>query len=362
MKRILLLVLVAITPYFTAVHAAQKISVENGDWSNPATWSPAGVPLFEDTVIINTNVVASENIDVVINYLIVNEGYTLSSEFTFGLRGNLLNYGTIDIEILGIGDGEFIINDGVLLSNTVATGNSESFENNGVIEVLTLAPTEALFENYGTIKAETVIVAELFKNHQAIFCEVAFETNDESEFINEAGAALVTSSFLTYDDATNNGDVSAFGWTHEAGIVTGETGKFCIEDCFVNRSTIEGTIDICDASPSEMCDMQLGTIAASVTLCETSPCIENLSINSETQITEINVFPNPTNGIVTLDLSSLNKISSLHIYNMNGQSLMEVFDLSSSTYTIDLGNLAKGTYICQIQNEELIWQQLIVVH
>ncbi|MCC7454475.1 MAG: T9SS type A sorting domain-containing protein, partial [Crocinitomix sp.] len=216
-----------------------------------------------------------------------------------------------------------------------------------------------LFENYGTIKAETVSTSGLFKNHQAIFCEVAFEIS--AEFINEAGAALVTLSFVTYGDVTNNGDVSAFGWTHDYGIATGETGKFCVEDCFVNFSTIEGTIDICDASPDGICDLNMGTIAGSVTLCESSPCIINLSINNETQITEINAFPNPTNGLVTLDLSSLNKISSLQIYNMNGQSLMEVFDPSSSIYTIDLGNLAKGTYICQIQNEELIWQQLIVV-
>lgn len=48
----------------TISFAVTKTSISNGNWSNASTWSPSGVPLATDDVIINTNVILDQNISI----------------------------------------------------------------------------------------------------------------------------------------------------------------------------------------------------------------------------------------------------------------------------------------------------------
>jgi hypothetical protein len=41
--------------------AAIKETISNGSWFNPSIWSPAGVPLLEDTVIVNHTITVTGN-------------------------------------------------------------------------------------------------------------------------------------------------------------------------------------------------------------------------------------------------------------------------------------------------------------
>ncbi len=68
---------------------------------------------------------------------------------------------------------------------------------------------------------------------------------------------------------------------------------------------------------------------------------------------EINLFPNPTNGILNLEIINMNKeMLSLEIVNINGQVVysnqMNASDFP--VHKIDLSNCSKGVYFVKLQN------------
>ena len=70
-------------------------------------------------------------------------------------------------------------------------------------------------------------------------------------------------------------------------------------------------------------------------------------------LAEINLFPNPTNGILNLEIINLNKeVLSLEIVNINGQVVysnqMNASDFP--VHKIDLSNCSKGVYFVKLQN------------
>lgn len=343
----------------TKSYAAEKTSVVNGNWSDPATWSPVGVPMMEDTVIINTNVTATGIVDVGIDYLIINEGFTLSSDFAFGLHGNLINNGTVGVAEFAIGDGQFSENEGTINATILGTGNSEYFKNNGIINATTMATSEPLLENYGTINVQDLTTSELVENHFAIFCDNLF--TNTAKFNNHTGAALVATTLITEGDLTNDGDITCTTWTVNEVTVDGTDGKFCVAGCFINSGSIEGSIDICDASPDGICDLNMGTIAGTVTNCVGSPCIDNLSVEDELALS-LNVYPNPTNGTLYIDLSLSENETTIQICSLNGQVIYSTNQHTKSVYAIELSDLSSGVYICKVQNQKMNWQQLIVVN
>ena len=73
-------------------------------------------------------------------------------------------------------------------------------------------------------------------------------------------------------------------------------------------------------------------------------CAGNIGIN-ETFNLDINIFPNPTTGIVTF--SSTESIATLEIYNLTGQKVNQF----SNTKTIDISNLPSGIYTATIQTK-----------
>ncbi len=73
-------------------------------------------------------------------------------------------------------------------------------------------------------------------------------------------------------------------------------------------------------------------------------CAGNIGIN-ETLNLDINIFPNPTTGIVTF--SSTESIAIVEIYNLTGQKVNQF----SNTKTIDISNLPSGIYTATIQTK-----------
>jgi len=107
MKKFLL---ISIFNYFVIfnIFAVTKTSISNGSWSSASTWSPSGVPVATDDVIINTNVVLDQNIDIDPGgSLTINSGGTLiGATFTIDFNGStiigdpvalLTNHGTITV-------------------------------------------------------------------------------------------------------------------------------------------------------------------------------------------------------------------------------------------------------------------------
>ncbi len=87
--------------------------------------------------------------------------------------------------------------------------------------------------------------------------------------------------------------------------------------------------------------------------------VKEVSLNSRS----IKIFPNPTSGITTFQLTpekgSLS-LSSLKIKNILGQEIYSKYELSSDKYAADLSFLKSGVYIATIEtNEETILVKFI---
>ena len=69
-------------------------------------------------------------------------------------------------------------------------------------------------------------------------------------------------------------------------------------------------------------------------------------------IPEVNIYPNPSNGYFTLDLSGLNASKiDLKVYNLVGEVVWDNFlNLKENTLNLDLSTLHKGIYILNINS------------
>jgi len=66
--------------------------------------------------------------------------------------------------------------------------------------------------------------------------------------------------------------------------------------------------------------------------------------------TDIKVYPNPTTGTLTIDLSSHKGITSITFQNINGIGLKNITNINSSIITTDISSLPPGTYFMLFTN------------
>ena len=85
---------------------------------------------------------------------------------------------------------------------------------------------------------------------------------------------------------------------------------------------------------------------------------ENLS-NSDYVFSDLEVYPNPTNGLLTINHVTLNTIE---VHNTVGSLvLIQSFDGISTQNTIDLSGLAKGFYMVTLKSKNTITTKKIIV-
>jgi len=72
----------------------------------------------------------------------------------------------------------------------------------------------------------------------------------------------------------------------------------------------------------------------------------------------LNIYPNPSNGIVNIEVENQNSI--LRLFDLNGKILLEKILNSSSK--IDLQHFKKGVYIIQIQSDNKIQSKKLILN
>ena len=76
--------------------------------------------------------------------------------------------------------------------------------------------------------------------------------------------------------------------------------------------------------------------------------VENLSANNAVQ-----VFPNPTSGVLTIQNNKQIKLNNVQVYSVTGQLIKSFkLDQASKSSTIDISTFAKGTYILKVNSDK----------
>ena len=84
---------------------------------------------------------------------------------------------------------------------------------------------------------------------------------------------------------------------------------------------------------------------------DTSACItiSSLSVERNTMFNNVSIFPNPNDGMVTIDLVGLNNVS-VKVYTLYGQELYQKDKINGSTHQFEL-NAAAGIYFVEVSTQ-----------
>jgi hypothetical protein len=61
-------------------------------------------------------------------------------------------------------------------------------------------------------------------------------------------------------------------------------------------------------------------------------------------VNKLNLYPNPTNDIITLKLNDQISTANINVYNVCGQDVTPVYNLKKDEITLDISHLANGIY------------------
>lgn len=104
-----------------------------------------------------------------------------------------------------------------------------------------------------------------------------------------------------------------------------------------------------------------------ITLHLPLPCTEtSIAQHSSASPLELDVFPNPTNGELTLVASGQDILGDLHleISTIQGKTMVTNHFASSENLfskTLDLSHLASGVYMLKLTNKEAIVTKKIII-
>ncbi|MBI5220153.1 MAG: T9SS type A sorting domain-containing protein [Bacteroidia bacterium] len=278
-KLILIFVLLLGTSFFGFNQTAT--SVANGNWLNPTTWSPVGIPLPGYTITINHHVTLDTNFFVPSGSITVTASGFLDDD-VHG-RSLLINGGTVtnngktEMRLIYTQSGNFTNNDSL---HVTVFANNITFLNNGKIYGTDSLYTSGQFNNYGHIDATAIFNANIFNNHGVI---VADSATSQVTFTNYSGAIFDADSLTNFGVFTNEGIMQHFDFTN--------TGTY-------TNSNYIGFTDFTN----------IGTF------------INNDSLIGIGSFTNLGYFKNNASGVMSLDDSFLNTdtLGYIGIYENEG--------------------------------------------
>jgi len=99
---------------------------------------------------------------------------------------------------------------------------------------------------------------------------------------------------------------------------------------------------------------QTTTDVVKVTVTGTQSCCNGKASSfEEIENTNINVFPNPSGGTITVQLSDVSSNTFIQVYDVEGKLITEKKNLLGKTVDVDLSNNVKGVYFIQVFNGDM---------
>jgi len=320
------LLLIALLPL--SGFSQTKTTVQDGDFFNPLIWDCTCLPMNGDNLIINHNVTL--NIDVAYNNgsITINSNGSLVDDgndraFWVDGTGTLDNAGTFTTHLILTSPDAELTNTGVMtgIDSMLTQGITE---NTGLIEVFDfLNDEDAFFENLGD-----VVIGNNFNNQGEFYTGAGNSMEVANDFSNcnlqtlnawfeNDGIVCIGNDFTNCDDDTLTGSGHLYIGNNGSNL-----GVFSGDFTFYTSGGIFGN---------------LGTIEPTVTQT-TGTCTLSLD---DADATTVSAFPNPTNDILQLSITSENYI----IYNLAGKNVKSGV---VNDYKIDLSDLQEGWYLINL--------------
>ncbi len=87
-------------------------------------------------------------------------------------------------------------------------------------------------------------------------------------------------------------------------------------------------------------------------LCtDTSACFTINNVGIQTiDFGNVSIYPNPTNGLVTIDMGDYDETVNYTITSIDGRTVAQKTNIADNKITIDLGNESKGVYLLKLYN------------
>lgn len=240
----LLLLFVALAFFSNATNYS---SVQNGNWMNPTTWTPVGIPLPGDNITIS-HVVTMDTSFAYTSGTISVSGSLIQDAFgrdlwLNGSTAQFQNNGIVTLDRILVSSGIFT-NSGPLTVSTVA--NFGTFTNNASIMGVDSMYNDGTLANNLSLSVSTFYNDGTMNNYGQILglaAEVDSMYNNGT-FLNDVNASLYADSCTNSNAFTNNGYVSFNQFTNLAGTFT-NTSNMDFTDMtnigtFNNQDTLMG--------------------------------------------------------------------------------------------------------------------------
>lgn len=276
-------VLTAILLTFNA-YSTTYTSASNGNWMNFMTWSPFGVPIPGDIVIINHAVALDTSFAYTVGSITVNASGSLIQNSPVrdimlnGVNASFTNHGTTTIRFLALSSGSFnntgmfnvksVLNNIILNNSGTLNGvdslynNTGTVNNGGTINIMTFYNNN-IWHNFGTIQGLTTVVDSMwnegtFTNYNGAMLKADSATNNGTftnsgtieylQFTNYVNGTFANHGSLSFDDMTNFGNFTNNGiitgsnsmWNNEIFDNT-SVGQITLGNSFLNADSVNLT-------------------------------------------------------------------------------------------------------------------------
>lgn len=400
---------------FCFILNAQVNSVPGGpfNWSSAAAWV-GGVPptsgqvaniVNNSTINLDVPVVHAANINVMlggmltsptptnsltinganltndgtINFVAINAvPITINNGHYFGSATSFMQSGNFYVSFSGIGANSNNHSDFNVIG-TMTVDGSETFDNFVYVGVsgATTINAGCTFNNNANLNSASISNTGNINNAGNISVSgsvlnlvPAYITSDGNYIsigadLNNMGNVSTSDSMSIAGDVSNSGSftndtaiVNIAGDLYNSGTLTGSgNGQYDIGVTSTNSLTgiINGDIDVCDATlvPTTYLDVDSGTVDfLTVTFCTVSYA----GIESSSDVPQIEVYPNPSNGI--FNIANFDN-GSISILNVEGRVILNR-EIQSSNQQIDLTAWPDGIYFIQVLNDGHLYSSKLI--
>ena len=251
------------------------------------------------------------------------------------------------------------------------TGSADTYEfrlNNGTAETLT-ATTKALTD-LTPATAYTVEVRAICGEQQSEWVSTSFTTLEEQVVIELGEVTTTPATEVGNTSATLNATLVSAGNSenYTVGFALATVADFTLEDADVQNITATLTDATFSQAVNDLAEGQTYFFRAYITneAGTAYGAVETFTLSGladalANQISAV-VYPNPANTQATLQINGLNQDAKIVISDLQGRILsQEEISASTTTYTINLNNMASGVYYVRIVTDNVISTQKLIV-